>query len=125
MGARSVAERARATARVPTPRHSTPALTMTTKRLQQFLRRHGKGEGRVDEEWGPSRSPLTDFPPSKKCRGEGGMLAVHQRVSVSRRTTAGDHKGLVKIPRIFLALPCSTTLAPTDVDEPAGRAFRY
>ncbi len=44
---------------------------MTTKPLQQFLRRHGKGEGWVDEEWGPLRSPLTDFPPSKKCRGEG------------------------------------------------------
>jgi len=29
----------------------------------------------------------------------------------------GDHKGLVKIPRIFLALPRSTTLAPTDVDR--------
>ncbi len=28
--------------------------------------------------------------------------------------TAGDHKGLVKIPRIFLALPNSASLAPTD-----------
>jgi len=27
---------------------------------------------------------------------------------------AGDHKGLVKIPRIFLALPDPTALAPTD-----------
>src|SRR6266849_11182752 len=30
------------------------------------------------------------------------------------RETAGDHKGLVKIPRIFLALPHSTTLAPNE-----------
>ncbi len=27
---------------------------------------------------------------------------------------AGDHKGLVKIPRIFLALPNPASLAPTD-----------
>jgi len=27
---------------------------------------------------------------------------------------AGDHKGLVKIPRIFLAPPLLTTLAPTE-----------
>ncbi len=33
-----------------------------------------------------------------------------------REQNAGDHKGLVKIPRIFLALPRSTTLAPTDID---------
>ncbi len=30
------------------------------------------------------------------------------------RETAGDHQGLVKIPRIFLALPHSTTLAPNE-----------
>ena len=34
-----------------------------------------------------------------------------------REQDAGDHQGLVKIPRIFLALPRSTTLAPTDVDR--------
>src|SRR5260370_551263 len=31
--------------------------------------------------------------------------------SLSFRGTAGDHKGLVKIPRIFLAQPLSTSLA--------------
>jgi len=34
-----------------------------------------------------------------------------------REQDAGDHKGLVKIPRIFLASPLPTTLAPTDGDE--------
>ncbi len=35
-----------------------------------------------------------------------------------REQDAGDHQGLVKLPRIFLALPHSTALAPTD-----GRAL--
>ncbi len=30
------------------------------------------------------------------------------------KSNAGDHKGLVKIPRIFLAQPLLTTLAPTN-----------
>jgi len=32
----------------------------------------------------------------------------------NRPATTGDHKGLVKIPRIFLALPNPTSLAPTE-----------
>src|SRR5438132_5775385 len=74
----------------PTPHSPAPALTMTTKPLQQFLRRHGKGEGWVDEEWGPLRSPLTDFPPSKKCRGEGtgadksAVCAINRHLRVCR-----------------------------------------
>ncbi len=32
----------------------------------------------------------------------------------NRPATTSDHKGLVKIPRIFLALPNPTALAPTD-----------
>ncbi len=47
---------------------------MTTEELLEQLRGHCKGEGWVDEEWGPLRSPLTDFPPSKKCRGESSPL---------------------------------------------------
>ena len=33
-----------------------------------------------------------------------------------REQDAGDHKGLVKIPRIFLAPPLLTSLAPTEFD---------
>jgi hypothetical protein len=47
--------------------------------------------------------------------GVGGVLAFP--TWEHREQDAGDHKGLVKIPRIFLAPPLLTTLAPTDVDE--------
>ena len=33
---------------------------------------------------------------------------------VRGKSNAGDHKGLVKIPRIFLAPPLLTSLAPTE-----------
>ena len=41
------------------------------------------------------------------------QLAFDSRGYPCFRGTAGDHKGLVKIPRIFLAQPLFTALAPT------------
>ena len=43
-------------------------------------------------------------------------VCSHSLTGEHKEQDAGDHKGLVKIPRIFLALPHSTTLAPTEVD---------
>jgi len=70
----------RATARVPTQPHTTPALTMTDD--VEAPRSHGKGGGGADVGWGPLRSPWGEAV-VLFIGPEGGLMA--EEVALARR----------------------------------------
>jgi hypothetical protein len=65
---------------------------------------------------------ITNSPAKSFMVAQGWGCARNPSQVSTRNKDAGGHKGLVKRPRIFLALPHSTTLAPNEFSNRRGES---